>query len=129
MGSDWGQLERNVRREQRTSRGKRGAGRPGMQRAEPQTRGGESFLNCPRCGLTIKPRAPWLAIRFCPRCLARSQSVVELFSSALPAEALYGEGSAPRADRRGVGVTRRDASTGVVRHARGRRGDFPRSGG
>jgi hypothetical protein len=86
MGSDWGQLERTVRREQRTSLGKRGPGRMTMQREERQARGGESFLNCPRCGLTIKPRAPWLASRFCPRCLARSQSVVELFSSALPGE-------------------------------------------
>jgi hypothetical protein len=71
-----------------------------MQREEAQARAGESFLNCPRCGLTIKLRAPWLAIRFCPRCLARSQSVVELFSSALPVEALYAEGRAPRDDRR-----------------------------
>ena len=129
MGSDWGQLERTVRREQRVSRAKRGADRVVTQREERHTRGGESFLNCPRCGLTIKPRAPWLAIRFCPRCLARSQSAVELFSSALPAEALYAEGSAPRADRRGVGVKRPGASTGVVRHARGRRRDFPRNGG
>jgi hypothetical protein len=72
-----------------------------QQREQPQSSAGESFLNCPRCGLTIKVRASWLAIRFCPRCLARSQSVVELFSSALPAEVLYAEGSAPRDDRRG----------------------------
>jgi len=94
-----------------------------MQREQPESRAGESFLNCPRCGLTIKLRASWLAIRFCPRCLARSQSVVELFSSALPAEVLYAEGSAPRDDRCGndrrvgwrwtVGAT----STRVVRRA------------
>jgi hypothetical protein len=81
--------------------GRTGAGAVMMQREQAQSRAGESFLNCPRCGLTIKLRAPWLAIRLCPRCLARSQSVVELFTSALPAEVLYAEGSAPRHDRCG----------------------------
>jgi hypothetical protein len=101
MGSRWEQLGRegSARPERRAGSGSAGAGALAMR--EDQARAGESFLNCPRCGLTIKPRAPWLAVRFCPRCLARSQSVVELFSSALPAEALYAEGSAPRADRRG----------------------------
>lgn len=35
-----------------------------MQREQRQARGGESCLNCPRCGPTISLRAPWLAIRF-----------------------------------------------------------------
>lgn len=61
--------------------------------------GGQCFLTCPRCRLTIKLRAPWLAIRFCPRCLARSETVIELFSSPVPAEMLYADGSAPRGDR------------------------------
>jgi len=60
---------------------------------------GQSLLNCSRCGLTIKVRAPWLAIRFCPRCLARTQTVVELFSSPLPQEVLDDDGSAPGPDR------------------------------
>jgi hypothetical protein len=93
-----------VRVERRAASGRAGGGAVVMQRQEGRARAGESFLNCPRCGLTIKLRAPWLAIRFCPRCLARRQSVVELFSSALPAEALYAEGAAPRDDRCGARI-------------------------
>ena len=71
-----------------------------IQREQRHARGGgQACQNCPRCGLTIYLRAPWLAVRFCPRCLARSQAVVELFSSSLPTDALYADGSAPRADR------------------------------
>jgi hypothetical protein len=66
-----------------------------MRRGERPAGRGQFFLNCPRCGLTIKVRAPWLAIRFCPRCLARSQTIVGLFSFPLPAEVLYTEGSTP----------------------------------
>ena len=44
-----------------------------------------SQLNCPRCGLTIEPRAPWLTIRYCPRCLARGHRIVELLQSAVSA--------------------------------------------
>ena len=90
------------RLERRAARGRSDEGAAVIAREERQARGGRSFLNCPRCGLTIKSRAPWLAIRFCPRCLARSQLAVELFSSPLRAEALYAEGSAPRADRCGT---------------------------
>ncbi len=46
-----------------------------------------SQLDCPRCGLTIEPRAPWLAIRYCPRCLARSHRIVELSQSAISTRA------------------------------------------
>lgn len=53
---------------------------------------GASVLNCPRCGLRITLRAHWLAIRYCPRCLARSHTIVELFSSRLPTEVLYADG-------------------------------------
>jgi hypothetical protein len=63
-----------------------------------QERPGPSHLNCPRCGLTIVPRVSWLAIRHCPRCLARTRTVVEMFSSRLPAEVLYAEGSLPLGD-------------------------------
>jgi hypothetical protein len=74
-----------------------------VMRREVRRAGGDghSLLNCPRCGLTIKVRAPWLAIRFCPRCLARTQTVVELSSSPVPQGALYADGSAPRPDRCG----------------------------
>jgi hypothetical protein len=56
------------------------------------------YLNCPRCGLSIAVRSRWLAITHCPRCVARARTVVELFSSRLPARALYGENCLPRAD-------------------------------
>jgi hypothetical protein len=69
---------------------------------------GECYLNCPRCGLTITPRFPWLAMRHCPRCLARNRTIVELFSSGLPAAALYADGSVPQAD--GNGSRRRNSA-------------------
>jgi hypothetical protein len=75
-----------------------------VHRLASDTRG-ELFLNCPRCGLTITPRAAWLVVRHCPRCLARSHTAVELVSSRLPAKALYASGSAPRSD--GLGSERR----------------------
>ena len=50
---------------------------------------------CPRCGLSIRTRAPWLAIEHCPRCLARDQIPVRLFSSPLPTAKLYSDGMAP----------------------------------
>ena len=59
-----------------------------------QARGGYS-LNCPRYWLTIAPRAPWLSITYCPRCLARSQTIVELVRSHLPAETLDAESTRP----------------------------------
>jgi hypothetical protein len=31
-----------------------------------------SYLSCPRCRLTIRIRAPYLAMRNCPRCLAHA---------------------------------------------------------
>jgi hypothetical protein len=86
----------------RAASARAGEGAVVMQGGERRACGSQSFLNCPRCGLTITLRAPWLAIRFCPRCLAQSRSVVELFSSPLPAEALNAEGSAPRTDRGGI---------------------------
>ncbi len=35
-------------------------------------------LECPRCGLVLTPRLPALEPRHCPRCLARSRTVVKL---------------------------------------------------
>ena len=55
-------------------------------------------LNCPRCGLSIEVRPYRAAIRHCPRCVARTRLVVELFSSTLPADVLYDENSLPRVD-------------------------------
>ncbi len=57
-----------------------------------------SYLNCPRCGLSIGIRSPWLAITHCPRCIARARTAVELFGSEMPASVLYANGSLPSAD-------------------------------
>jgi hypothetical protein len=45
-------------------------------------------LNCPRCRLTITPRAQWLVIEHCPRCVARAHTLVTLFPSGLTAAPL-----------------------------------------
>jgi hypothetical protein len=68
---------------------------------------GSLFLNCPRCGLSIRPRARWLAIEHCPRCMARAQIPVSLFASPLPSAELYPEGSAPDVERRGATINQR----------------------
>lgn len=57
-----------------------------------------SYRNCPRCGLSIGIRSPWLTITHCPRCLARARALVEMFSSELPSDALYANGSAAQPD-------------------------------
>jgi hypothetical protein len=43
------------------------------------------YLNCPRCGLTIKLRASFLAIEHCPRCRARAKLLSPLYVTRLPA--------------------------------------------
>jgi uncharacterized C2H2 Zn-finger protein len=54
-----------------------------------------SFLNCPRCGLGIKPRAPGLTVEHCPRCMALARIPVKLFASPLPPSELHPPGAAP----------------------------------
>ena len=58
---------------------------------EPAT----SFLICPRCGLSIKPKAGWLTVEYCPRCTARARIPVRLSSSPLSSGELYRDGFAP----------------------------------
>jgi uncharacterized C2H2 Zn-finger protein len=58
----------------------------------------ELFLNCPRCGLSIRPRDRWLTVEQCPRCMARGRIAVGLFSSPLPVAELYSEGLVPSAE-------------------------------
>jgi hypothetical protein len=29
------------------------------------------YMNCPRCGLSVRLQASWLTLDSCPRCLAR----------------------------------------------------------
>lgn len=66
--------------------------------------GAAPFLNCPRCGLSIRMKAAWWsAIEYCPRCIARARVAVKLFSSGLPAPELYADGLVPQANDRAVG--------------------------
>jgi len=67
-------------------------------RRQPHASLRSGHLNCPRCGLSIAVRPHRTAIRHCPRCVGRSRVLVELFSSALPADVLYEEGSLPQVD-------------------------------
>ncbi len=64
-----------------------------------------SYLNCPRCGLSIGIRSPWLTMTHCPRCVARHRIAVQLFSSEMPASVLYTPGSLPGADATAAPVT------------------------
>ncbi len=43
-----------------------------------------SYMNCPRCGLSIRLRASYLIMERCPRCLARRQAVVQMYVSDRP---------------------------------------------
>jgi hypothetical protein len=58
-----------------------------------------TYLNCPQCGLTISPKADWLTIEHCPRCVARRGTLVTLFTSSLPAHLLYDEDTRPWSER------------------------------
>ena len=40
-----------------------------------------SYLSCPRCRLTIRIRAPYLAMRNCPRCLAHAGIPTPMYTS------------------------------------------------
>ena len=69
------------------------AGHDGRRGAKAPVR----YLNCPRCRLSIRPRALSPRVVHCPRCTARTGALVELFASTLPAERLYrGEGARDR---------------------------------
>jgi serine/threonine-protein kinase RsbW len=70
-----------------------------MQPPAHDPAGDGTYLNCPRCGLTIAPRAAWLRMQHCPRCIARRHTAVKLFASKLPTDALYAPGRAPGADQ------------------------------
>ena len=59
-----------------------------------------TYLHCPHCGLTITPKADWLRLEHCPRCIARRGALVTLFASSLPVDALYAEDARPDPVRR-----------------------------
>ncbi len=71
----------------------------GHTRAPAANRAGTIYLNCPRCGLTMRPKQNWLTVEHCPRCIARRRVVVRLFASTLPADELYDDDDArPNSD-------------------------------
>ena len=53
------------------------------------------FLNCPRCGLSIRPKARWVTIEHCPRCLAHARVAVEMFASPSGGRAVSPRRGAP----------------------------------
>ncbi len=67
-----------------------------ISRADAPDARRQSFLNCPRCRLSLEMRSRWTAIRHCPRCLGRTRTLVELFSSPLAADVLYADSLRPR---------------------------------
>jgi hypothetical protein len=69
---------------------------------DPDAGGSGSCLRCPRCGLSIRPRASWLTIEHCPRCIARDRTPVKLLSYPPPAVEHY---------RQGFGSNARGATT------------------
>jgi hypothetical protein len=66
---------------------------------------GSAFLNRPRCGLSIRRKVSWLAVKYRPRCMAHARTPVELFSSMLSAAGLDPEGGVPNAGHQGVTTT------------------------
>lgn len=46
-----------------------------------------SLLHCPHCRLTIRPRATFLAMAHCPRCLARRRVAQPMHPSLEPQKA------------------------------------------
>jgi hypothetical protein len=60
---------------------------PRVTSNRPADRRSASFLMCPNCGLHVRMIYEWVAIEHCPRCVARSQSVVRLLPSPPPLRA------------------------------------------
>jgi hypothetical protein len=66
------------------------------------------FLICPRCGLSIKPRADWLTVEYCPRCIARAGSGPFVYLRAARRRALPRRIRAEQRKRDGRSAPRRD---------------------
>ena len=57
------------------------------------------YLNCPVCGLSIRPAVEFLAVEHCPRCVARRRLAVPLASSPQPLRLLGRAGRRPAVKR------------------------------
>ena len=43
-----------------------------------------SYVNCPRCGFSLRLRASYLAVEHCPRCLVHRRVAVQMYVSDQP---------------------------------------------
>ena len=59
-----------------------------------------SYVNCPRCRLTVRLRHDALTPEYCPRCQARHGVQSKVYLSATPARLFARPGSAVPADPR-----------------------------
>jgi hypothetical protein len=66
-----------------------------------------SYLSCPRCGLTVRVRQPFLVMERCPRCIARSRQIVVMEPSEAPVRAKSKSGLP------GLGGSRASSSVGA----------------
>lgn len=63
-----------------------------------------SMLCCPKCGFSLRPRAHYLTMDVCPRCLAKQRIAVELVRIYDPfPPALSGRSRRSTASRQGPG--------------------------
>jgi hypothetical protein len=93
-----------------------------FKRHGPQRDAGATLdLYCPRCRLSITPRARWLALEHCPRCVARTRTLVTLLPSdaPLPASNVVLPRSPERADRKLLKATQ-DARRRTWQRRRGK---------
>ncbi len=58
-----------------------------------------SYMRCPRCGLSVRIRAAYLAVERCPRCIAKARMSVAMTMVEGPAD------HRPQADRPGARST------------------------
>jgi hypothetical protein len=61
------------------------------------------FLNCPRCGLSIRVRGGRPGADICPRCVGRAHLAIRLVPSVRPPADWHRDGPAPDSQGRRVG--------------------------
>jgi hypothetical protein len=71
-----------------------------------------SYLHCPRCGLSVRLRAPFLTLDCCPRCLARRGTIVSMRLSEHRSRPAATEDAASVESCPGDGLDERDFGRG-----------------